>query len=231
MSVSTRWPAFALDHASRSTPSSSSRSTNAALAADSIHTTFEASASSSGPPPGWRRSAPARGAAPADGRGRPGGRGGAPPGAAVGRLRAAAMNCSRSGAVRRRASASSSAVALRGVWLMPRSRSLTVRGLIPAAEASSSWVSPRSARSCRSNSAYWIAGCSNTVGIPSQAFAFPCSPGPRSRCAGSVARTRVRRDPVPRLSTHAPAHIGYFRTFPVSLEVRPRRLAPLFRRR
>ena len=157
MSVRTRWPAFALDHASRRTPSSSSRSTKAALAADSIHTTFEASASSSG----LLASA------------------GTAPGAAAGLaglLRGAAMNCARLSPVSCRASASSSAVARRGVRLIPRSRSLTVRGLTPAAAASSSWVSPASVRSCRSNPAYSIAGCSDMVGIPSRTFASP-SPG------------------------------------------------------
>ena len=56
--------------------------------------------------------------------------------------RAAATNSPRAGSARPSASASSPAVSLRAVRLMPRSRSLTDRGLRPAASASSSWVSP-----------------------------------------------------------------------------------------
>jgi len=69
------------------------------------------------------------------------------------RPRAAARNKARTGSARPSASASSKAVSLRAVRLIPRSRSLTDRGLSPAASASSSWVSRASARSCRSNPA------------------------------------------------------------------------------
>ena len=51
------------------------------------------------------------------------------------------------------AAASRTAVSWRAVRLMPRSRSLTDRGLTPAALASSSCVRPAPARSCRSNPA------------------------------------------------------------------------------
>ena len=62
--------------------------------------------------------------------------------------RAAATNSPLTGPSRPSASASRTAVSLWAVRLMPRSRSLTVRGLTPAASASSSWVSRASARSC-----------------------------------------------------------------------------------
>ena len=55
---------------------------------------------------------------------------------------AAASNSARAGPIRPSASASSRAVSLRAVRLMPRSRSLTERGLSLAASASSSCVTP-----------------------------------------------------------------------------------------
>ena len=69
------------------------------------------------------------------------------------RPRAAAMNTTRTSSLSSSASASSWALSLRAVRLMPRSRSLTERGLRLAASASSSWVSRASVRSCRSSSA------------------------------------------------------------------------------
>ena len=73
--------------------------------------------------------------------------------AAVARPRAAASNSARRGPARPSAPASSRAVSLWAVRLMPRSRSLTDRGDRPAASASSSWVSLASARSCRNSPA------------------------------------------------------------------------------
>ncbi len=97
--------------------------------------------------------------------------------AAAVRPRAAATNSSRSGPVSLSAPASSSAVSLRAVRLMPRSRSLTDRGDRLAASASSSCVSPASPRSCRSRPAKLSASCSATG--PS-----PPSPGRRPLLAG-----------------------------------------------
>ena len=85
------------------------------------------------------------------------------------RPRAAATNKGRTGSARPSAAASNSAVSLRAVRLMPRSKSLTDRGLRPAASASSSCVSRAWARSCRSNPANPSAGCSAMVGVPPQA--------------------------------------------------------------
>ena len=68
-----------------------------------------------------------------------------------------------SGSARPNAPASSRAVSLRAVRLMPRSRSLTERGLRPADSASSSCVSLASTRSCRSNPANPSTGCSAMV--------------------------------------------------------------------
>ena len=65
-------------------------------------------------------------------------RGAARTSAAWVRPRAAATNSSRTSPVRFSAPASSMAVSLRAVRLMPRSRSLTDLGLRPAAPASSS---------------------------------------------------------------------------------------------
>ena len=93
--------------------------------------------------------------------------------AAGARPRAAATNTGRTGSARPSAAASNSAVSLRAVRLMPRSRSLTDRGLRPAASASSSWVSLAWARSCRSNPANPSAGCSAMVGVPPQALIPP----------------------------------------------------------
>ena len=84
---------------------------------------------------------------------------GAPP-------RAAASNSARGGPAKPSASASSRAVSLRAVRLIPRSRSLTDRGERLAASASSSWVSPASARSCRSSPPNPGAACS-AIGPPS----------------------------------------------------------------
>src|SRR5580693_6953215 len=67
------------------------------------------------------------------------------------RPRAAATNSSRAGPSRPSAPASNSAVSLRAVALIPRSRSLIARWLTRAASASSSWVSPAASRSCRNS--------------------------------------------------------------------------------
>ena len=79
--------------------------------------------------------------------------------------RAAATNGTCTGPVRPSAPASSRAVSFRAVRLTPRSRSLTDRGLSPAASASSSCVSRASPRSCRNSPAKFSAGCS--VNAPS----------------------------------------------------------------
>ena len=76
------------------------------------------------------------------------------------RPRAADRNSSRAGPARLRAPASKTAVSLCAVRWMPRSRSLTDRGLSPAASASSSCVIWASARSRRSSPANESAGCS-----------------------------------------------------------------------
>jgi hypothetical protein len=67
------------------------------------------------------------------------------------RPRAAPTNSSRAGPSRPSAPASSTAVSLRAVALIPRSRSLIARWLTAAASASSSWVSPASSRSRRNS--------------------------------------------------------------------------------
>jgi hypothetical protein len=83
-------------------------------------------------------------------------------GATCPRPRAAATNRARTGSTRPSAPASSMAVSLWTVRLMPRSRSLTDRGLRLAASASSSWVSRASLRNCRSSPAKRSAGSSAT---------------------------------------------------------------------
>jgi hypothetical protein len=55
-------------------------------------------------------------------------------------------------------------VSLRAVRLIPRSKSLTDRGLRPAASASSSCVSPASARNCRSNCLGWDCSITSQAG-------------------------------------------------------------------
>ena len=79
------------------------------------------------------------------------------------RPRAAATNNARTGSARSSASASSLAVSGRAVRWTPRSRSLTDRGLSPAASASSSCVSPASARNCCNKPANPCTGCSATA--------------------------------------------------------------------
>ena len=74
-------------------------------------------------------------------------------------------------------------MSLRAVRLMPRSRSLTDRGLRPAASASSSWVSLAPARNCRSNPANPSTGCSAMT---------PASP-PQALARRPVARHRAER--------------------------------------
>ena len=69
------------------------------------------------------------------------------------RPRAADTKSSLASAGRPSAMARSRAVSLWAVRLTPRSRSLTARVLIPAASASSSWVSRAPVRSCRSKPA------------------------------------------------------------------------------
>ena len=110
------------------------------------------------------------------------------------RPRAAATNNSRCGPARFSASASSSAVSLRAVRLMPRSRSLTDRGDRLAASASSSCVSRASPRSCRSRPAKLGAGCSATGSSPLRQ-----APGPPPRPA--PAR------PAPAAGTRPPASL------------------------
>ncbi len=114
------------------------------------------------------------------------------------RPRAAATNTGRTGSARPSAAASNSAVSLRAVRLMPRSRSLTDRGLTPAASASSSWVSLASDRSCRSNPANPSAGCSAMVGIPS------AGPHPAARQSGTAPKERHNDNPGP-ASSPSPA--------------------------
>ena len=112
--------------------------------------------------------------------------------AAGARPRAAATNKGRTGSARPSAPASNSAVSLRAVRLMPRSRSLTDRGLRPAASASSSCVSLASARSCRSNPANPSAGCSAMVGIPSAGLISPRGNPARS---GTALQTIIQARP------------------------------------
>jgi hypothetical protein len=78
--------------------------------------------------------------------------------------RAAATNSSAAGPVRPSAPASSTAVSLCAVRLMPRSKLLTDRGDTPAASASSSWVSFAPDRSCRSSPANDSAG--SVIAVP-----------------------------------------------------------------
>ena len=85
----------------------------------------------------------------------------------------AATNNSATAPGRPSARASNTAVSLRAVRLMPRSRSLTGRGLTPAASASSSCVSRVSARSRRSSPANVSAGSSTTAVSP----LTPCPSG------------------------------------------------------
>ena len=88
--------------------------------------------------------------------------------AAGARPRAAATNSTRTCPFRLSASASITAVSLRAVRLIPRSRSLTDRGLRPAASASSSCVSRTSLRNCRSNPAKLRGGSVTASIVPSQ---------------------------------------------------------------
>ena len=93
------------------------------------------------------------------------------------RPRAVATNSARTGSARPSASASSPAVSLWAVRWMPRSKSLTDRGDRLAASASSSCVSPASARSRRSNPANPGPGCSATVLDPLGISARSRQPG------------------------------------------------------
>ena len=105
------------------------------------------------------------------------------------RPRAAATNNDRTGSARPSAPASRTAVSWRAVRLMPRSRSLTDRGLRPAALASSACVSWAPARSCRSNPANSEVACS----------AMTAAPPPAALSPPAAPRT-ARKGPVPRLS-------------------------------
>src|SRR5215472_11809985 len=78
---------------------------------------------------------------------------------------------------------------------MPRSRSLTARRDSPAACASSSWVSPVSARSCRSNSANPSPGCSATGPAP---LATPARAHPSARAGPTPQPTQTRPPQPPR---------------------------------
>src|SRR6516165_4872469 len=91
--------------------------------------------------------------------------------------RAAATNSSPAGPARPSAPASSTAVSLWAVRLMPRSRLLTDPVDNPAASASSSWVSPASARSCRNSPANETSRCPATA----QRSLPACPPGNRYR--------------------------------------------------
>ena len=105
------------------------------------------------------------------------------------RPRAAATNSDRAGSARPSAPASRTAVSWRAVRLMPRSRSLTDRGLRPAALASSCCVKPTPARSCRSNPANSEVACSAmTAASPPTALSPP------------AAKSTARTGPVPALS-------------------------------
>jgi len=95
------------------------------------------------------------------------------------RPRAAATNNALAGSARPSAPLSNRAVSLRAVRLMPRSRSLTDRGLRPAASASSSCVSPASARNCRSSPANPSAGCTAMVPVSPPQALIPPHPNPR----------------------------------------------------
>ena len=104
------------------------------------------------------------------------------------RPRAAATNSDRAGSARPSAPASRTAVSWRAVRLMPRSRSLTDRGLTPAALASSCCVSRASARSCRSNPANPEVACSAmTAASPPPALSPP------------AATSTAREGPVPKI--------------------------------
>ena len=104
------------------------------------------------------------------------------------RPRAAATNSDRAGSARPSAPASRTAVSWRAVRLMPRSRSLTDRGLTPAALASSCCVSRASARSCRSNPANPTMACSAmTAASPPPALSPP------------AATSTAREGPVPKI--------------------------------
>ena len=112
------------------------------------------------------------------------------------RPRAAASNTARCGPARLSASASSRAVSLRAVRLIPRSRSLTDRGERLAALASSSCVSPASARSCRSSPPKPGAACS-AMGliVPSPAPArrpHPAQQGRRGHRSHPSLQTRCQ---------------------------------------
>jgi hypothetical protein len=117
--------------------------------------------------------------------------------AAGARPQAAAMNKTRTGSARPSAPARSTAVSLRAVRLMPRSRSLTDRGLTLAASASSSCVSSASVRSCRSSPPKLSAGCSVMPGTPLRAGILPPASPARIRTAST---TIIRAGP----PDHAP---------------------------
>ena len=109
--------------------------------------------------------------------------------AAGARPRAAASNSARCGPANPSASASSRAVSLRAVRLIPRSRSLTDRGERLAASASSSWVSPASARNRRSSPPNPGAACS-AIGPPSPSPAPGLPPRPAPARPAPAAGTR-----------------------------------------
>jgi hypothetical protein len=137
--------------------------------------------------------------------------------------RATATNSSRAGPARPSARASSSAVSLRAVRLIPRSRSLTERGLTLAASASSSCVSSALARSCRNSTAKLSPGCSATAPAPPRQ---PQPAGPSHhplRCADDTA-PRVRPPPPP---TPSPANRSSPAEPPLSRSRRPRREQPI----
>jgi hypothetical protein len=94
------------------------------------------------------------------------------------------------------ASGCSTAVSLRAVWLMLRSRSLTDRGLKLAASASSSWVRWASSRSCRSSPAKLSADCSATVHTPPDNLSST-APAPDGTDPAPTVRSRPRHRYLP----------------------------------
>ena len=146
------------------------------------------------------------------------------------RPRAAATNSDRAGSARPSASASRTAVSWRAVRLMPRSRSLTDRGLTPAALASSACVSWASARSCRSSPANPEVACSAmTAASPPTALSPPAAqrtarqgPAPRLPRPGArttIPGTRPARSPGPQPPPRPQPGVGTPR--PATGAVRP----------
>ena len=109
--------------------------------------------------------------------------------------RAAASNSIRSWLLSWSASASSRTVSWRGVATMPRSRSLTARGLTPAASASSSCVSPATARSRRSTPANPAGGSATTSPLAPTAHSTQTIRGRLGPLQPAPAGRKVRSPP------------------------------------